>query len=294
MLSNRVVHFTTIDLPLHYSALTPSNIAAWHNPVNWLHGNFMQGKPRDSVMVHKQNRSTSSLHPLAKTTLAQIVEGAIKLYILNEKLEPGDILPSERQFAEALAVSRSTVRKALDALIDEGLIVKEVGKGIYLRQSDPAAVSQGRDHLLAAQSTYYTELLEARAAVEVGAIGFAVHRITEEELHQLEQCVSEFEQRVASGESVVETDIRFHRTLVGAARNVMLLQWMSLVEEAQRVVSYQYLSEALQTLTTGIGQDSGSEHRSILEAVRQRDAEKARQRLIEHIKDSPLLPMPDL
>ena len=191
-------------------------------------------------------------------------------------------------------IIRSTVRKALDALIDEGLIVKEVGKGIYLRQSDPAAASQGRDHPLAAQSTHHTELLEARAAVEVGAIGFAVHRITEEELHQVEQSVSEFEQRLASGESVIEADIRFHHILMGATRNDTLLQWMSLVEEALRVVSYQHLSEALHPLMTGVRQNGGIEHRAILEAVRQRDAEKARQRLIKHIKNSPVLSMPDI
>lgn len=75
----------------------------------------MREKSRDGVAVHKQSRSSSSFYPLAKTTLAQRVEGAIKLHIFNEKLEPGgDILPSERQAAEALAVSRETYPQCLD------------------------------------------------------------------------------------------------------------------------------------------------------------------------------------
>ncbi|MEN2766895.1 GntR family transcriptional regulator [Ornithinibacillus xuwenensis] len=60
------------------------------------------------------------------------LEEEIKSMIHTKQLKPGDLLPSEREFAEKYAISRMTVRQAINNLVKEGLIYRQKGKGTYV------------------------------------------------------------------------------------------------------------------------------------------------------------------
>ena len=60
------------------------------------------------------------------------VYGVITNAIRSGRLQPGDRLPTERQFSEQLGVSRATVRRGLKRLVDEGLVEASVGRGSFV------------------------------------------------------------------------------------------------------------------------------------------------------------------
>lgn len=72
------------------------------------------------------------LNPNASQPLYQQLQRALREAIENRVLSPDDALPAERQIAADLAVSRITVRKALDGLVEEGLLVRRQGSGNFV------------------------------------------------------------------------------------------------------------------------------------------------------------------
>jgi GntR family transcriptional regulator len=73
-----------------------------------------------------------ALDPGASQPLYQQLQRAIREAIDNRLLSPDDALPAERQIAAELAVSRITVRKAIDGLVEEGLLVRRQGSGNFV------------------------------------------------------------------------------------------------------------------------------------------------------------------
>jgi GntR family transcriptional repressor for pyruvate dehydrogenase complex len=222
---------------------------------------------------------------MSRSTLALRVRDAIKAYIVSENLEPGSRIPSERQLSEALAVSRNVVREGLSALVAEGIIVKKPGRGIFLCEFDHEVLTQEGTRVLAEEQARYDAVREARAVVEVGAVGLIVNNITEEELQCLEELTCALERKLERGESFAKEDMQFHLTLLRAARNELLLQWSPLVEEVMRTWAYHTDALALAFKSPPAGGEGGrvaAEHRAILEAVRQRNVEEARGLLRQH------------
>ncbi len=58
----------------------------------------------------------------------------LRSQILNGELEPGDMLPTESELLDQYGISRNTVRQALDMLVNDGLIVRERGRGTFVAQ----------------------------------------------------------------------------------------------------------------------------------------------------------------
>jgi GntR family transcriptional regulator len=72
------------------------------------------------------------LDPQASQPLYQQLQRALREAIETRVLAPDDALPPERQIAADLSVSRITVRKAIDGLVEEGLLVKRQGSGNFV------------------------------------------------------------------------------------------------------------------------------------------------------------------
>jgi GntR family transcriptional regulator len=72
------------------------------------------------------------LDPNASQPLYQQLQRALREAIESRQLSPDDALPAERQIASELAVSRITVRKAIDGLVEEGLLVRKQGSGNFV------------------------------------------------------------------------------------------------------------------------------------------------------------------
>ncbi|HET7559770.1 MAG TPA: GntR family transcriptional regulator, partial [Limnochordia bacterium] len=77
------------------------------------------------------------LSPHARTPLYQQLEDLIRSRIADGRLGPGDMLPPELDLAERFGVSRTTIRQALGALVQEGMLSRTAGRGTFVERSRP-------------------------------------------------------------------------------------------------------------------------------------------------------------
>lgn len=129
------------------------------------------------------------------------------------RLAPGQALPTERELASELSVSRNVLRQAFGVLEERGLIATRRGAGRYLRQAAPGlAASTGRAASL--QVASIADVLEARMLLEEQVVALACQRRTAEEARELMQLAD----RLTSWED----NLAFHAAIAAAAHNFML------------------------------------------------------------------------
>ena len=197
--------------------------------------------------------------------LREIVFETLRSAILEGGLKPGERV-MEVQLAEKLGVSRTPVREAIRKLELEGLLVMLPRKGAYV-----ADVSI-KDVL---------NVLEVRASLEGLAASLAAERITEEEIENLKKNAEEFEKMSKENDrdGMILKDTEFHSVLLNASRNDKLLNIVEgLSDQVQRyrVVYFTEYTDAKNIML---------EHRAIIEAISERDGEKADRLAQEHIEN---------
>lgn len=218
------------------------------------------------------------LEPLSRDTLTRQATDTLRRFILAEGLVAGAQLPSERELSESLSVSRNIVREALSMLVAEGLIVKQPGRGIFVTDFDRAAVAPQ-----IAVSVDYTgrnaaALSEARAAVELGAAGLIVRRISEAQIGRLEELNRTLEENLRQRRSTIKEDIEFHKVLLEATQNQVLIGMLPLLIEHFRLSVHHQPSAIFHNPDRIV-----AEHRRIIEALRSRDLYRVRQALANHL-----------
>lgn len=190
---------------------------------------------------------------------------------LREAIRTGALTPGERlmeiQLAEELGVSRTPVREAIRKLELERFVVMLPRRGTYVANLSLKDIN---------------EVFEIRASLDGLAAGLAAERITEEELEQMERLLVEIAEHIAqrNNQKIVETDEAFHDILYRASRNERLAGIIYNLREQFarfRSVSINYPGRLQNTL---------EEHRQLLEALVQRNAESAQQKAREHIENA--------
>ncbi|GGQ76924.1 FadR/GntR family transcriptional regulator [Streptomyces asoensis] len=155
----------------------------------------------------------------AKGTVTQRAIERIKAMITDGTLEPGQRLPTERDLAAQLGISRSSMREAIRALTVLGVLEARHGSGIYvtaLRAGDlletfgvVADLSRG---------PRLVELLEVRRILESTATALAAARITPAELAAVEGHLAAMN-ATDDPEEILAHDLEFHRVIAAAAGN---------------------------------------------------------------------------
>jgi GntR family transcriptional repressor for pyruvate dehydrogenase complex len=219
------------------------------------------------------------LKPLSRVNLANQATEAIKRFILQERLESGDQLPSEKDLSEALAVSRNIIREALTTLVAEGIIVKQSGKGTFVREFDREHVSATLSTLIGQRRISARELDEFRIALEIGALELVVRRITDEKLEELSHILERYERKQREGKSVAKEDIDFHLALLKATENEGFMEMAPLVAAGfrERVVEHPAAISRV-----GSGRNTVENHWAILHALRRRDLAAAQEAMRAH------------
>lgn len=198
--------------------------------------------------------------------LREVVFDAVREAIIQGVLSPGERL-MEFQLAEQLGVSRTPVREAIRKLELEGFVIMIPRKGAYV-----AGISL-KD---------IADVFEVRAAMEALAMVLAAERITEEELEELERIlVSKTEViELDEIEKFIELDKKFHDVLYRASRNQRLMQILiNLQDEVHRFRSVSLASP-------GRMRAALDEHRQLVEALSERDLERAESLAWEHIENA--------
>ena len=214
------------------------------------------------------------LEPIASSErLYVLVARRIADYIGQGNAQPGDKLPSERDLAERLNVSRPTVREAMIALEVSGVIEVRKGSGIYV-------ASGGRSNPLRDEGIGPFHILELRLMVEPEAAALAAERMTPAQVQGLRDIVDDMARTAESPERET-VDARFHVALAHGTENAAIVGtiewlWNLRAQSAQsRGFHRTILSEGIYPVI--------DEHRAIVEAVASGSADAARQAMRDHL-----------
>src|SRR5215210_1385151 len=141
------------------------------------------------------------------TTFEETVERlgtAIRLGLL----QPASQLPPERDLAERLRISRSTLRQALTTLVQSGHLVSVRGRsgGTFVAEEPPLAEDPDAAEPLGEEAR---AVLDQRVAIETGATVLAAERRQDDDLRRLDRCVSRMEE-ARTFDLYRRADVRFH------------------------------------------------------------------------------------
>ena len=214
---------------------------------------------------------------LKREKLYKQVAESIHDSIMRGDLKTGDRLPSERDLAEQLEVSRTVVRDALRLLEERGLISSNVGDGTYISEIKSRSVSESISLFVKQKQTSYAHLTQVRRMIEVEIAALAAKNATPKDIERLEQSVSGAERKIHSLQEFVSSDISFHKLLAEASQNPLLPMLLTPISEPLHDLSRR--ASAL----PGAPEDALMHHRNILDCIRRGDSEGARQCMRDHL-----------
>lgn len=211
--------------------------------------------------------------------LYQRVAASITQAIEAGRWLPGSRLPGERDLAEEYKVSRPTVREAMIALEMKGWIEARHGSGLYVTDRDVAR-EQREDALNFDVGAF--DLIEARILFEGEAAALAAVTITDEQLQELEEIVATMASARAESPLMFDSDRQFHLMIANATGNAAV----------RSVVEYLWELRTKSPLAANMfarARRSGvmprvQEHRPILEALKARNPNEARNAMRVHLR----------
>lgn len=216
--------------------------------------------------------------PFRGPALNRAIQDYIKRTITENRMQPGDMLPPEGQIAQELGVSRGSVREAIKALESLGIVEVRHGNGVFVRAFNFDSFLAFLSYGLAFDHSRIAEILQIRKWLELAAIGEAIQRITPGEIAQIAALLERWREKAAAGQPTSDEDRAFHRMLYGSLGNQSLNALLDTFWLVFHAVPVRSITTDLQPTTTL------QDHCEILEALRQRDAALARQRIQDHFR----------
>jgi GntR family transcriptional repressor for pyruvate dehydrogenase complex len=221
----------------------------------------------------------SGLQPIEHSPLYEVVATRLREYIEAEKLKPGDRLLPERELAERLGVSRTSVRQALTALRVMGLLEIRPGAGAYLKRPTADLVPSLAAEVANAEVDH-PMIWEVREAVELQAARLAARRRDDSDLVAMREALAAMAQSIRDGGDGIDGDRLFHRAVVHAAHNHLLTH---LFDDLGDVIDR--TSQVSLTLP-GRAPRSLHAHQAVLDAVDSGNEEQAVGAMRRHIAES--------
>src|SRR5271165_1591584 len=126
--------------------------------------------------------------------------------LILKKLQPGDKLPSERELAETLKVSRSSIRDAIRSLELMGLVEPRQGTGTIVREASSESVLNPFANALKHRRELVGELLDFRKMLEPPLAARAATHASAEEISEMEEILHRQEQKQRQGEAAIAED----------------------------------------------------------------------------------------
>lgn len=195
--------------------------------------------------------------------LREMVYEELKMQILTGAIVPGTRM-MEVELADEMGVSRTPIREAIRKLEKEGLVTIEPRRGAYASQISTEDM---------------VEILEVRQNMEGLAAFFAASRMKPEQLTSLKDISQKYNEAVSEEnmENMIKYDTRFHRIIVESCNNKVLVQMIEQLQELVLRFRYIYYDNFRRA------ENMPEEHKAILDAIEQGNADAARDAADVHI-----------
>lgn len=220
--------------------------------------------------------------PIKQRRIYQEIVSQIKELIISGSLSPGDKLLSERELAESLKVSRTSVREALSALEIAGLVEVCPGEGTFIRHTNLDTIIEPLAMMFLLERDKLREFLEVRKALEVQAVGLAAERGDSVDFDRMQLSLDKMKTAMDLGETGEKADLVFHYSIAETTKNSMLIRLMNTI--------YDTMDQTLGTTrelwlvhTKGTPERLYEEHLGMFEAIKSGDVKNARSLMYRHL-----------
>ncbi len=148
----------------------------------------------------------------------------LEVQILEGSLKPGEALPSERDLAIEIGVSRPTIREAIRTLVSRGMLTTRHGGRTVVTDKLDATFIDSWQEMLFNHPNIQHDLLEFRHILEGQAAFLAAQRATEIDLVRLDLAYRKLEEAYAKDDlkECINTDVAFHQVIAEASHNVLI------------------------------------------------------------------------
>jgi GntR family transcriptional regulator, transcriptional repressor for pyruvate dehydrogenase complex len=215
-----------------------------------------------------------------RESLSNLVSAEIEKAIISREYPAGSRLPSENELCRQFGVSRTSVREALKSLDAHGLITIIKGKGVFVKDVNTASVTGPLQKYLRLKldRDYVIDLVHARQIIEPGIAYYAALNRTKENILQLENDLQALDDCSGSFIELAKLDMIFHLHLANASQNSVI---PLILDPIHRLIPELSSVYAAVSNAKEIAQEW---HKKILKAVSNKEAEKARKFMFEHLK----------
>jgi GntR family transcriptional regulator, uxu operon transcriptional repressor len=193
-------------------------------------------------------------------------------------------LPTERQLAKDLGVTRSSVRHALAVLESQGRISREVGRGTFLRDPGPSPAHSPPAHQdsahPAAADFAPADVMTIRRLLEPPAMSLVVAWATAADLEEMDRCLAGGD-RAASYEEFESWDLALHRCIMAASHSPLLAALYHAIEAARHGQVWGDLKR--RSASPEHREQYQGDHRAIVGALRARDSAQAVEAMRLHL-----------
>lgn len=210
-----------------------------------------------------------------------IVIDKIKELLIEQKLKPGDMIPSESVLAESFKVGRGSVREALKVLSAYGVVDIRRGTGTFISSASNRRLFDPFLFQILVQERDYSILTQVREVLEEGIVKLAIQFATEDDLAELDRAATSFLAELAaqnaSGdaafkETAKDCDIQYHRLLGRISHN-------AIIENI-----YAFVIELFTPTINPIHKGVYEAHRDLHRAIMSKDQEAAIEAVIRHTR----------
>jgi GntR family transcriptional repressor for pyruvate dehydrogenase complex len=220
--------------------------------------------------------------PLAGGLALQVI-AALNRYIRDNRLGPGDPLPSESAFALQLGVSRAVVREAFRSMAMLRLI--DIGNGRRPRVSviDRSVLGMVLDHAVHTDQTSIQQIYDVRRTIELRTAALAALRREPAEAERIGALAAAMRADFAEAAKVMEHDIAFHEAIASASRNPLF----AVLVGAFQVITRQTWPIGWNSRSTdALRMASVEGHEAIARAIAASDPRAAEAAMAEHFDAS--------
>ena len=224
---------------------------------------------------------TMRFKPIKPKKVSSQIADQIRESILAGDFSPGDKLPPERELAEMFGVSRPSVREALNILASAGLVMSYQGGGTVVLSLVDSGHSNALSELIRTQQDRALEVIEVRKCMESWTAFYAAQRALPEDLRRLDEILQSMEKNLAGQLPSEDLDANLHIVIARSTHNIVWLHMMQSLFDAMK--EFQRGVWRAVYLTAEDHNLLFQHHTAIVDAIRTRNAEGAREAMMHHL-----------
>ncbi|MFA5517247.1 MAG: FadR/GntR family transcriptional regulator [Desulfuromonadales bacterium] len=225
---------------------------------------------------------TTLFTPIRPRRIAEEIIDQIKELIAHGELKPGERVPSERDLASLLGVSRPSVREAITVLEAMGYLDSRQGGGTYVRSLAQTSLADPLSSMVGEKDPKMLHaLVEVRMGLESWSAYLAAQRARPEEIEGMHELLAIMEKQAKGGGWDADVDSQFHYAITAATHNTLQVHVLNTIHSLFHATIQVALTEFYRKAE--YVEILRHQHREIFESIAAHDPERARRAMMAHL-----------